>query len=352
MFTTIRLRGISCEIHYEEYPATAANAPWILLIHGHSSSTQEFVELIPAIAGRAHVFALDLPNCGRSSDVDAADVRFAYASHPSLHYLHELIASFVRNIIERRLPPNQKLRVAGGSLGGNLGLWLGCRSPGYTWLGDVMVWSPGSAWNVGFSQVMGGPVALGRARENWDGRRIEFLIESYVKRIAGLFPPQPYYWYADDWGGGPLTFRCNLSCPAPPFSSASHAYAYQPMTQRKARAIEASLASANANYRGARAAWHWQVAGDQLVFSHRTVMASTGAPAIASLSRPTLMMAGVHDNRRPVDLHRATRDLAQAANASPLCSVPVHFEEVQRSGHSIHNERPDFLASVLLRPPL
>lgn len=350
MRTQVNVRNISCEIHYEEYPARIAGAPWILLIHGHSSSTAEFVELIPAIAGRAHVFALDLPNCGLSSDVDPALVRAAYQRVPSLTYLHDVLASFIRRTIERRLPPNRRLRVSGGSLGGNLGLWIACRSPAYSWLGDVIVWSPGSAWSFGLSQVIGSTVALGRARQDWNDRRESFLMDSYSTRIAGTFPPQPSYWYADNWGGGPLSFRPNLRCLAPHFAAPNHAY--DPMSFRKAKAIESSLANANANYRGLRAAWHWQVAGDQLVFSHRARVEPSGQPRIAGLTRPTLMMAGVHDNRAPVNLHGDTHELFKLARDSPICGVPVHFREVPDCGHSIHNERPDFLAEVLARPSL
>jgi pimeloyl-ACP methyl ester carboxylesterase len=357
MRTSIDLRGIHCDVYHEEHPGPPG-APWLLLLHGHSSSVGEFSDLLPELAGRAHVFALDLPGCGKSSDVDSAAVRAAYAAPaqdplqvPSLSYLTDVIASFVLEVIRGRLQ-GRRLRIAGGSLGGNLALCVACVQPRFSWLGDAIVWSPGSAWKGDLFQVLGAPAAAGHAREDWSHRRAEFLKGRYADLLAGFFAPQPDYWYSSGWGGGPLDSLPQLVCAAPPFQALSASY--EPMSQRKARAIGESLQGANAEFTPLRASWHWQVAGDQLSFSHRARIVRHGqdSPRISKLTCPTLFLAGVLDNRPPANLHRYTRELFEDAEASLGGAVSVHFEEVDACGHSIHNERPDWLADVLVRPAI
>jgi len=347
MKVSLTINGITCALNYEVHQAPPG-APHLLLLHGHSSSIGEFADVLPLLRGRAQVVLLDLPGCGASSDVEAELVRAAYPNKaaPSLSFLADVVAHFVDDVVRPRLDGRSKLRVAGGSLGGNLTLFMACRRL-ISWIGSAVVWSPGSAWRGDLSQVLGAPTALGRAQQDWTGRRVEFLTSSYAAPVVPTLLPQPAYWYSDGWGGGSRDCLPNLSCDVPPFTCKSDAYS--PMTSRKARAIESALHHANSRFTPHAAQWHWQVAADQLRYSHRSRIKLDGGrvgPRIAALRAPTLFMSGEHDNRFPVDFVQYTRALSEDARKG---SQPVAFKVVEDSGHSIHNERPELLANLLLQ---
>lgn len=348
----ITLRQISCSIEYQIYNAPMAGAPHILLLHGHSSSMGEFENLIPVLAPFANLYLLDLPCCGASTDVDAGVVRSKYGKYSSLEYLRDVVAEFARVVIKPRLKSGEGVRVAGGSLGGNLTLWLACQN--YSWMKDAVLWSPGSAWRGDLFQVIGAKAALGRATQNWSGRRNEFLDGAYVKNvvdvlgITGLTRPQPWYWYYDQWGGGEINYVPVLKTLDGTMNGTTSRYPR--MSKTKATHISTSFRHSESRYTALSAAWHWQVAGDQLAFSHREMVNVGGAskPRVAQLCCDTKFMAGTYDNSDPANLYRYTWELYQDAEKF----VPEHFtvawEAVPGSGHSIHNEKPLFLKERLL----
>ena len=61
------------KIFYRE--AGPSTAPAILLLHGFPTSSHMFRNLIPALAGRYHVVAPDLPGFGFSDAPDRAQFR-------------------------------------------------------------------------------------------------------------------------------------------------------------------------------------------------------------------------------------------------------------------------------------
>lgn len=352
MKQSIQLRQIACQLEYQIYRAPSASAPHLLLLHGHSSSLGEFDKLLPFLAPHAHLYLVDLPSCGGSTDVDADRVRSAFGKYPSLEYLRDVVAEFVRLVVMPRLPGPKSLRVAGGSLGGNLTLWLATQP--YSWLKDALVWSPGSAWKGDLFQVLGASTALHRAKENWAGRRNEFLRGAFVENVVdvlgipGLTRPQPWYWFYDKWGGGEINYVPVLRTLDGTLNEKPDRY--PKMSFRKATEISNSFRHAETRYTAKRAAWHWQVAGDQLAFSHReTVRVGTrSAPRIAGLRCDTKFMAGVFDNSAPADLYNYTWQLYRDAENFAPSTLSVAWEAVPGSGHSVHSEKPAFLAERLL----
>lgn len=358
-FLDVRLRGIDASLSYEVHPAVKSDAPHLLLLHGHSSSVEEFSDLLPALRARAHVYVFDQPGCGNSSDVDVAEVRRRYRGWPALWFLRSVCAEFVRKLVLPKLPGPRSLRVAGGSLGGNLALVLTER--GYPWLRDAVVWSPASAWRGDFFQAAGSGAALRRAKEDWAGARRRFLEDRFCRNVVdvlgipGLTRPQPWYWYYDGWGGGPRDYRPDFGKRGsrgqdPGGEGVWDAKKYPAMSRRKAEAIAGSFRQCREAYSARRAAWHWQVAGEQLGFSHRDRLRGPGgkAPRIARLTRSVTFLAGEHDDAAPADLHRYTKELWAEASRWAKAPVELRFSSVPGSGHSIHNEKPAWLAALLL----
>lgn len=361
---TYRLQSIPGEIAYDISPCTGPHpeaAPHVLLLHGHSSRMSEFDRLLPALTPHAHVYRFDQPCCGASSNVDAEAVRarFGGLEPPSLVFLREVIGEFVLEVLRPRIPPGPSLRVAGGSLGGNLALWLGRRRPRYSWLRDIVVWSPGSAWKGDLFQTVGAPEARKRAEESWVDRGREFLEMVYCQAVVEILGirlnrPQPWYWYGDGFGGGAKNARPKLRLG--PHIVLCEGEKYPLMTETKARAIEASFQQAAQDFEPARAVWHWQVAGDQLAYSHRDrIRLATGSgPATGELQVSAHFLAGEEDSFDPADLHRYTLELFEETHAHfqahPVPGIAVTWESKPGVGHSLHDELPEPLAQVLTDP--
>ena len=202
----LSVRSLRPRIHYIHQPGPPG-APVLLLLHGHSSCVLECTDLLPHLAGQAEVFAFDQPCCGESSDVKRADVLQEYgdwAPYSALYFLRDLTDRFVRDVVVPKVG-GRKVRVAGGSLGGNLALLLAERRPRYAWLERAFAWSPGSAWAPGIDRSQGARVARQRAAQDWSDKgalrtflHITFCQKALPPPLSSY--PQPWYWYYDCWG--------------------------------------------------------------------------------------------------------------------------------------------------------
>src|SRR5690606_35878610 len=129
----------------------------------------------------------------------------AFASYEGLFFLRDVAAAFVEKVVKPRVGA-RKVRVAGGSLGGNLTLLLAERAPRYSWIERAFVWSPGSAWPTSASQSLGAGVARARSNHDWSatGQLRDFLELTFVQKTVPVPEPkswpQPWYWYWDCWG--------------------------------------------------------------------------------------------------------------------------------------------------------
>lgn len=138
----------------------------ILLIPGHTSRIEEYDGLVPALSRHHRVLVLDYPGSG-------------YADKPDREYglrlYEDVTLAFLDALgVERAM-------LAGGSLGGNLVLRLGWRTPER--FPRLVAWAPGSAWQA-------------RPR-----------LAKLVRAVGGraLFWPtvwiQSRFWYRSDWAG-------------------------------------------------------------------------------------------------------------------------------------------------------
>ncbi len=79
-YKTIAVDGL--EIFYRE--AGPKDAPVLLLLHGFPTSSQQYRNLIPALAGEYHVIAPDYPGFGRSAMPSRDTFDYSFASYANL----------------------------------------------------------------------------------------------------------------------------------------------------------------------------------------------------------------------------------------------------------------------------
>lgn len=369
--TTLRVRDIDSTIRYVHQPGPSPSAPVLLLLHGHSSSVQEFEDLLPHLEDKAEVFAFDQPNCGASGDLARRRVVDAYADwdpYAALFFLRDLTDQFVRRIV-RPLTRHRPVRIAGGSLGGNLTLLLAERTPRYGWLERATLWSPGSAWDTSLGQSEAARVAYARAERDWSrpGELRAFLSLTYCQKTIPLPTPpsypQPWYWYWDCWGepqgpGGCTTegaggcARCAGKRPKLHYEGAVLGLAdnYPGMGARKVASIESALGAVAKHLTPARAAWHWEIAAEQVELSHVQLLEPDNLPRLCRLQCDTRFMAGMEDRHAPAALFQDTQHLftvAQQHFAGRPGAPKIESKWFPQTGHSIQNERPAELAAVL-----
>jgi hypothetical protein len=316
----------------------------ILFLHGHSSSAEEASGLIPWLleAGTQHgtrfsIISLDLPSNGYSSRIDHTAVAPSSATRspawptdegpvhtPLLDFLESFVVAFV-DALDRHTPIKHRFAgVIGGSLGGNLGLRLGRRDVrAFPWLGGGIVsWSPASVWRPFVNDLIKrlGP---NHCRDNWDlpeteASRTAYFTEVFDEPMVRVLLPQtqPESWFRDGWS-------------------------------RKAHAIRSARFARHETYDPVFRRWHWRVAGEQLIFSHvdRTDRESAASPFRYELNRVRhLLMAGEKDDLVFSNIYSATRALAARMLGTPGRSVFL-----RETGHSIHAERPRYLAGEIAR---
>jgi hypothetical protein len=155
----------------EGSPCVPAGDRVLLFVHGHSSSAEEALPVIPWIhqegAKRGvsfSVISVDLPSNGYSEMIEHTDVAPSTSTTypddvtadqsrpintPILTFIEDFLVAFV-NALEPYTPiKNRFAGVIGGSLGGSMGLRLGRRADldALPWLANGTVsWSPASVW--------------------------------------------------------------------------------------------------------------------------------------------------------------------------------------------------------------
>ena len=315
----------------------------ILFLHGHSSSAEEALAIIPEIhrAGIERgvlysVVCIDLPNNGYSQRFDHTAIAPSSATTwpggildhgpiatPILDYLEDFVVAFVDALDSVAAVKDRFAGVIGGSLGGSLGLRLGRRDLATApWLAaGIVSWSPASVWTPMVQDVFKS-IAPARCQDLWDaaetgGSRADYFVTVYDKNVSIIIPhTQPDFWYRDDW---------------------------QPC---KSLHIRESRAARQEIYDAAFRRWHWRVAGEQLVFSHvdRVDHEDATTPRRYEQNRVRqLLVAGAQDNYTGSGIFDATRQLA-----AWMVSTPGRSLFLNDTGHSIHAERPRFLAGEIV----
>jgi pimeloyl-ACP methyl ester carboxylesterase len=317
----------------------------ILFLHGHSSSADEALPIIPEIlkAGLARgtmfsVISLDLPNSGYAETFNHTSVAPSSATTypggifdgqlirtPVLDFEEDFVVAFV-NALDQIIPiKNRFAGVIGGSLGGNLGLRLG-RSDlsANPWLGaGIVSWSAASVWDPMIRDEIKrkGP---DRCRDYWDRpetipSRADYFAEVFDRFIDPVFvrTNQPAFWYSNNW----------IPC--------------------KALHIEGARIARRETYSANFRQWHWRLAGEQLIYSHvdRVNHFNNNTPwRYEQNTVRQLLAAGQDDNFQGSNIFDATRTLSNL-----MVNTPGESLFLLNTGHSMHIERPAFLAGEIVR---
>jgi pimeloyl-ACP methyl ester carboxylesterase len=324
------------------YSRLPEDARVLVFIHGMDSRLEEATDLIDAVRRQFpgqpwYVISMDLPTQGYATQIDHRAVsRLSAVGHPKnvigfeansrqnvpvLDFTESFVLSVI-NTLDGGLGLRDKVwAVVGGSLGGNLTFRLGRRN--IPWIRNVVSWSPGSIWDSFADDVL----KENALRITWyrAGGSSEHVTEASAQRakffdmafnpetIAGipLSEAQDAQWWGD-------SFPCKQS-----FRRAARAERFEFYSQR---------------FR----LWHWRVALEQMLYSHnRTPRRSS--PRYMANRTPMLLLAGEQDNFANVEIYNNTR--RAALNMSRTIGRALFL---RRTGHSIHNERPNFLARQIV----
>ncbi len=279
-----------------------AGSKVVVLLHGHSSRLEECEEVLDQLHAMREpngvrtytALALDLPGCGYSTQPppDVASVDFIWAT----------VVAFVEGVFAAAGRPVEVACIGGGSLGGNLSLIFGEQQP--PWLLTIAPWSPAAMW--GFNLVVhsvGLVAASVRAQEvETSARRAEYFHRVFEDDAGGN---QSEQWYSAKWPG-------------------------------RANALAASQRDRREVYSERFRRWHWAIAAAQLPQRHDEA-------ALKSIGCPVLILAGADDDHTFTHIAGRVKDAAEG----PLRDKPGAAYLLTDVGHSIHNERPAFLAEVI-----
>ena len=336
-------------------PVLAPDAEVFLYIDGMDSRLEEAMDLTHALHALGHqrgknytVISMDLPTSGYADNIDynaiallAADghadggvgntgLGFAPNRYvvPVLDFDENFVVSFV-NTLNQFVPVTSHLKaVVGGSLGGNLAFRLGRPRPDAPWITTVVPWSPAAIWpsladngasHAGLAvpwYLAGGDPSF--AQESPGARRSFFYGGfDWENRVLGNISiaggqPQSQYWYRIGW-------QC------------------KPAHMRLAR-IE-RYETYNHYFR----LWHWRLGMEQLQFSQQIPRPGSNPPQPLYLSntKRMLLVCGMDDIGG--NLCQDTREVAPKMEMTPGRALFLNA-----TGHSIHNERPNFLARNII----
>jgi pimeloyl-ACP methyl ester carboxylesterase len=315
-----------------------SRAKVILLLHGQSSRLEEYTDLATLLSAEDPrtrlpcytVIAPDLPSCGYTTMIDPDVVATPPtlhearttdpARHPVLQFHDRFLVAFVWMLDELLGAGDTGLSlsdhivcVGGGSLGGSLALRLAELEPTPWWVRRVVVWSAASLWDpMRNDAVKGlGPNLLKSKMVELEtpDRRKDFIGFQFDRPILGALggPPQASMWYREGW-------RLKE--------------AFLAAARRKRQEVY------NVDYRR----WTYRLSYDQLQFSHKD--RDLGVP-YTRVTVPTMLAAGDGDNFGFAHIRDRT------VEAGERMTAPGPTYVVWRTGHSIHNERPRWLAGAI-----
>jgi pimeloyl-ACP methyl ester carboxylesterase len=336
------------ELPPEPQPQVPDGNHVILFLHGHSSGAEEALTIIPHIhmAGlkqgkKFSIISFDLPNNGYSESFNHEKVATSSATRwpagladsgpvlvPVLDFIEDFIVAFVDALDLITPIKNRFSGVIGGSLGGNMGLRLGRRSPLPAWLdAGIVSWNAASVWEPMIHDLIKSQ-APKQCKDKWEafenpGSRVDYFHEAYERAVLPWWTvllfivphTQPELWYRDGW---------------------------QPCKRlhiKGSRIARREIYSANFRQ------WHWRVAGEQLIYSHvdRADHTVAGSPWRYELNTVSQLLIGSeNDNFTGSNIFDATRTLANHMVATPGRSLFL-----RDTGHSVHFERPAFLAKQI-----
>jgi pimeloyl-ACP methyl ester carboxylesterase len=329
-------------------PAFAADAQVILFIHGMDSRAEEALALTEQLhrlkgQGNWTIVALDLPTSGYT---DSIDHEKAFGSVDNIGCHRTPMVDFIENFIVRFVDAadrqaggalKPKIRtIIGGSLGGNMSLRLGRRNylPGAkneSWIRTVIPWSPAAVWKPQTNR----PGVMAGCDNGWNAKYdIARTGLNYAKD-----PEEP---------GSRRSFFFGAFNYAPPSSRPQAEYWWRDGWECKESSTTGSRIDRHETYDSLFRRWHWRLGIEQLVFSHRQNQGrdetrKEGADPLYRYNRaPMLFLAAEKD---------VGGDLgAEAHTMSRLMfTTPGSFRWLLNTGHSIHDERPAWFSSEIVK---
>jgi len=240
---------------------------------------------------------------------------------PLLDFIETFIVRFAETL-DQKVPVKNNFRaVMGGSLGGNMTFRLG-RRPGVPWLPKFIVWSPASIWTSmgegsdilkhigprtaweGANKAKQSPTAADRAKffGSWDEVILPVLIPM----------AQSDTWTSD-------YYQCKKST------------------------VAAARLDRHETYDPLFLAWHWRLGAEQLLFSHQTIDPVTNRPRFMANQKPMLLACGSEDHVKFNDICPATMRTAPLMTLTPGKALFL-----DKTGHSLDNERPEFWARQIM----
>jgi pimeloyl-ACP methyl ester carboxylesterase len=327
----------------------------IIYIHGGGSRLEEAVPLANNLIFQGlrkgtnyTVISFDMPNSAYGDPFDPAQV-YGSTYHPSSFNILKFEEQYVINFIEaldQKLGniKNRIVAVMGGSLGGNMSLMLARENDlVHPYLKSIVAWSPtsmmpghgaiddGLIWNG----IVGNASATNWGTEAANTRHDYFhhLYFEVLSKIAGL-PSNPVMWYRDGWVGGH-----GEDC--------------------KASYIAQSRFDRYEVYSSALRRWTTAIDTEQAMYSFQDADNGSSSPRYQTIASRLLLAAGEKDCYRngcthssdprsavlgdTLDIYGYTHDVANLMGGAPGRTLFI-----KNTGHSIHDERPQFFAQEIV----
>jgi alpha-beta hydrolase superfamily lysophospholipase len=291
-------------------------------------------EIYGAIAPLFIGFGLPLPPPGVSPITAFPDFA-ASGRTPLLDFIETFVVRFVDAVDAQTPIKNNVQAVIGGSLGGNLSFRLGRRAE-VPWLPAAVVWSPASIWDsLGEGPAPAepwnvvkhfGPLGAWLKANDRDpndpsdlspgraSKRQAFFVDSWDKAVVPLLvtTPQSETWFSDSW-------PCKKS------------------------AVLAGRLDRQETYDARFQSWHWRLGAEQLLYSHQTPEAAARGPRYLANYKPMLLACGTEDEVPFNNICSATQKTAQRMTMTPGKAIFM-----QKTGHSLDNERREFFAKEVV----
>lgn len=164
------------------------------------------------------------------------------------------------------------------------------------------------AWEWANDRDPNDPDDLGPARL---ARRHGFF-HSWDKNVAPGVPAQSEQWQSDWW-------PCKRS------------------------AVVSARLDRHETYSSRFLSWRWRLATEQLLFSQQSRERSTGLPRYRSNYARMLLMCGMEDDFTGTKICSTTQRTAWDITMTPGKAIFL-----EKTGHSVDNERPDFFAGQVI----
>jgi pimeloyl-ACP methyl ester carboxylesterase len=328
-----------------------------LFVHGLASQTEEsdrfkrlVVEIGAARERRHAVLSVDMPGMGYSArlDIDALVAQRATGQHgfalpngvgsnfPLLGLYRDTLVEICNSV------QGGVQYVMGGSLGGNMTLWLAAE-PMFTDLapsrsepssvGSFLSWSPASIWESyersrDVPEGNGTHVDIGKngaKRRAWDRMREPEDNGSRTRFFDGMQRGEPFL-------GGHLLYYDTQG-----FRSVFGAWGYPP--------TKGNVLLQSELYSEAYRRVFWTAAYEQVTFSHQEPLSASRQWPFRTIRKPLLLAAGARDvgSAGVMDIYD---NVVLVTDAAP--DVPGRRLLMEETGHSIADERPRHLAEQIV----